>query len=127
MQVIDSGVGISKEDQSNLFKLFGFLQSTKELNSKGIGLGLHISKKITKMFEGDIICRSKQGKGSNFVFLVALGSRETVDDDCLKTNNRILNPFQKIYGKIHLKNNKPDMHQTIECQQIEDSEIDFNE
>jgi C4-dicarboxylate-specific signal transduction histidine kinase len=29
-----------------LFKLFGFLDTTKELNTKGIGLGLHISKII---------------------------------------------------------------------------------
>jgi hypothetical protein len=27
-----------------LFKLFGFIDTTKELNTKGIGLGLHISK-----------------------------------------------------------------------------------
>ena len=39
-------LGIKKEDMSKLFKLFGFLDTTKELNTKGIGLGLHISKKI---------------------------------------------------------------------------------
>ena len=44
--MIDTGVGIKKEDMSKLFKLFGFLDTTKELNTKGIGLGLHISKKI---------------------------------------------------------------------------------
>ena len=46
IQVIDTGTGIKKEDQDNLFKLFGFLDTTKEINTKGIGLGLHISKKI---------------------------------------------------------------------------------
>ena len=46
IQVIDSGIGIKKEDINKLFKLFGFLDTTKELNTKGIGLGLHISKKI---------------------------------------------------------------------------------
>ena len=58
VQVEDTGVGIKKEDQSKLFKLFGFLESSKELNSRGIGLGLNISRKISKMFDGDIICRS---------------------------------------------------------------------
>ena len=58
-----------------LFKLFGFLESTKQINTKGIGLGLHITKKITRIFDGDIICRSKKGKGSNFIFVVA------IDDD----------------------------------------------
>ena len=45
-QVEDAGIGIKKEDQKKLFKLFGFLDSTKELNTKGIGLGLHVSKQI---------------------------------------------------------------------------------
>ena len=41
--VKDTGVGIKKEDQSKLFKLFGFLDTTQEMNTNGIGLGLHIS------------------------------------------------------------------------------------
>lgn len=43
ISVKDSGIGIKKEDQDKLFKLFGFLDNTKEINSKGVGLGLHIS------------------------------------------------------------------------------------
>ena len=43
IQVIDTGIGIKQEDMCKLFKLFGFLDTTKELNTKGIGLGLHIS------------------------------------------------------------------------------------
>ena len=61
MSVEDNGVGIKVEDLPKLFKLFGFLESSKQINTKGIGLGLHISKKITKMFDGDIICRSQYG------------------------------------------------------------------
>ena len=44
--VQDSGVGIKEEDQNKLFRLFGFLDETKELNTGGIGLGLHICKMI---------------------------------------------------------------------------------
>jgi signal transduction histidine kinase len=46
IHVIDSGVGIKEGDKHKLFQLFGFLEQTKELNTKGIGLGLHISKMI---------------------------------------------------------------------------------
>ena len=46
IQVEDTGIGIKEEDQKKLFKLFGFLDSTKELNTTGVGLGLHISKQI---------------------------------------------------------------------------------
>ena len=40
--VIDSGIGIKKEDIEKLFTLFGYLEATNQLNPKGIGLGLHI-------------------------------------------------------------------------------------
>ena len=43
ISVQDTGVGISKDNQKKLFKLFGFLESTKERNSHGVGLGLSIS------------------------------------------------------------------------------------
>jgi signal transduction histidine kinase len=43
ISVEDSGIGIKKEDKNKLFKLFGFLDASKELNTKGVGLGLHIS------------------------------------------------------------------------------------
>lgn len=48
ISVKDSGIGIKEEDQDKLFKMFGFLDSTKELNTKGIGLGLHISKMMVE-------------------------------------------------------------------------------
>ena len=72
IQVIDTGIGIKKEDLNKLFKLFGFLDTTKELNTKGIGLGLHISKKICQAFGGDIFCESEWEKGSTFTILIAL-------------------------------------------------------
>ena len=46
VSVIDTGIGIKKENMEKLFKLFGFIDTTKELNTKGIGLGLNISKQI---------------------------------------------------------------------------------
>ena len=70
--VNDSGIGIKEEDQDKLFKLFGSLKSSKELNPEGIGLGLHISKLIVQSFGGHISCKSKYGVGSTFVFTIAL-------------------------------------------------------
>jgi len=48
--------------------LFGFLQKTEQMNSKGIGLGLVIAQKIANQFEGEITCKSKPGLGSKFTF-----------------------------------------------------------
>lgn len=46
MDICDTGVGISANDQRNLFKVFGKLDSTIHLNKQGVGLGLMISKNI---------------------------------------------------------------------------------
>jgi len=40
---MDTGIGIKKEDHEKLFKLFGFVKDTKNMNTSGIGLGLVIS------------------------------------------------------------------------------------
>lgn len=50
----DTGIGIKKDQHYKLFKLFGYLDNSEKLNTKGIGLGLHISKMITQQFGGDI-------------------------------------------------------------------------
>ena len=54
IKVKDTGVGIRDEDKPKLFKLFGFLTTTKEINADGIGLGLYICKKIANKLGGDV-------------------------------------------------------------------------
>jgi signal transduction histidine kinase len=44
ISVIDTGIGIDKKDHDKLFKLFGFIKDHKQMNTKGIGLGLMISQ-----------------------------------------------------------------------------------
>jgi len=44
ISIIDTGIGIPKENQDKLFKLFGFVQDDQHLNVNGIGLGLMISQ-----------------------------------------------------------------------------------
>jgi len=63
---MDSGVGINVQDQAKLFKLFGTISSTKKLNTKGVGLGLSITKMISHEFGGDSMVISRPGFGSIF-------------------------------------------------------------
>ena len=44
--VLDTGAGISDQDQKKLFKMFGCLKSTQQMNTQGIGLGLFICRQI---------------------------------------------------------------------------------
>ena len=98
VSVKDTGVGIKDEDQAKLFKLFGFLDRTKEINTQGVGLGLHISKKIVQYFGGNIICKSIWGQGTTFTFLFALEERQILDQSV----QRFKNPIMKLYPKIYV-------------------------
>ena len=68
VSVQDTGIGIKDEDMPKLFKLFGFLNASKSINTKGIGLGLYICKKISKVFGGNVSVESEAGVGSTFSF-----------------------------------------------------------
>ena len=46
IEVLDTGIGIQDEEIKKLFKMFGFLKNTQQMNTKGIGLGLYFSNKI---------------------------------------------------------------------------------
>jgi len=63
--VIDTGIGIAKEKQSELFNAFS-QANKKEENRSGTGLGLAISKNLIDMMEGSISVDSELGKGSKF-------------------------------------------------------------
>jgi len=80
ISVIDTGIGIKYEDQDKLFKLFGFLQDSKELNTKGIGLGLVISDQIVTEFGGKVTFVSEPDVGSTFKFTFRLSDSEEEEE-----------------------------------------------
>lgn len=68
---------------TKLFKLFGTLKNTNQMNTQGIGLGLVISENIVKAFGGAIGVKSKYGKGTRFAFSMILGKGENEVEDIL--------------------------------------------
>ncbi|NOR51198.1 MAG: response regulator [Gammaproteobacteria bacterium] len=71
--VSDTGIGISSEQQSKLFKAFNQADGSISRNYGGSSLGLVISKKLTEMMGGEIWVESNPGEGSHFHFTVQLG------------------------------------------------------
>lgn len=70
--VSDNGPGIPQEALPNLFTKFFQVAGSAEHKSKGMGLGLYISKSIVEMHKGRIWVESEVGKGSKFSFSVPL-------------------------------------------------------
>ena len=64
--IIDTGIGISKEDSVKLFKPFQQVNTHLHRKYKGTGLGLALSRKLAQLHGGDITLYSEVGKGSRF-------------------------------------------------------------
>eukprot|EP00347_Sterkiella_histriomuscorum_P000345 403376220 len=71
-KVRDTGIGISSEDMEKLFQFFGKVQSNKEINKSGMGLGLTISKMILSQMDGKISVKSLVDNGSEFKFNIPI-------------------------------------------------------
>ena len=66
--VKDTGIGITSEQQSKLFRAFEQADSGISRKFGGTGLGLAISSNIANMLGGDIVVESVPGEGSTFIF-----------------------------------------------------------
>ena len=68
--VTDTGMGIKKEDLSQLFNSFKRLELNKNRTIEGSGLGLNITKQLIDLMGGDIKIDSEYGKGSTFTIII---------------------------------------------------------
>jgi two-component system sensor histidine kinase BarA len=89
--VEDTGIGISKKDQENLFQAFSQVDTSTNRRFTGTGLGLVISKNLIRLMAGEISMQSKLGIGTKFsVRLPFLLTSSPVETDLLDHSNNKL-------------------------------------
>ncbi len=70
--VVDTGIGISEQDQKVIFEEFRQIDGTTTRKYSGTGLGLAICKKIADLLNGSLTVKSEPNKGSTFTFSIPL-------------------------------------------------------
>jgi PAS domain S-box-containing protein len=113
--VIDTGVGLNTQQQDSLFRPFAQADSSTTRKFGGTGLGLTISKRLSVMLGGDLVCKSELGEGSTFSLTVQTGS---LRDVTMLDNPKALvdaaeapthgNDSLKLEGRVLLAEDGPD-------------------
>jgi len=96
VSVSDTGMGISEEDQNNLFSKFYQIKKTPhELAKKGTGLGLYIVKGIIEAHGGQVLVKSDVGQGTTISFTLPLL------DDILHENQSYTGHFSASVNNVN--------------------------
>ncbi len=90
-EVIDTGIGISPDDQLKLFQPFAQADESITRTFGGTGLGLVLSRRLAQQLGGDLILtESHVGSGSRFLVKIEAGPMETAvvaeQASCIKEN-----------------------------------------
>lgn len=65
IKVMDTGIGISKEDQEKVFQRFYRVDKQRSKIVAGTGIGLAIVKHIVQFYNGSILLKSKENEGTS--------------------------------------------------------------
>lgn len=79
MTVVDTGIGVPKDEQSRLFNKFFRAQNARKQRPDGTGVGLFLARRVISAHAGTLIFSSEEGKGSTFGFRLPLHAPGSVD------------------------------------------------
>lgn len=81
IEVRDSGIGIPPEEQKNIFREFFQVENAARDRSRGLGLGLAIVERLSRLLDHPVSLRSAAGRGSTFAVEVPLHAWAADEDD----------------------------------------------
>lgn len=85
LEIRDTGIGIRKEEQKNIFEAFRQQDGQNTRRYEGSGLGLTISKRLVELMDGKIELKSEYGKGSTFK--ITIPSVSTTNENSIKIDS----------------------------------------
>lgn len=128
--VIDTGIGIKREDSIKIFKEFEQTSDPTIKEKEGVGLGLPLVKKIIESMGGKIWVESSYGLGTKFFFeLNLLKNRNDMVHKTLNDNNLLKENIKTLTDKVLLVDDNKTINEItekilaeagIECEMVED-------
>jgi PAS domain S-box-containing protein len=107
VEVIDTGIGISKDTRDKLFQAFSQADGSTTRKFGGTGLGLTISKQLVEMMGGNIGVHSEANRGSTFWFTLNLQKQTGI------SNARSTQPFDFGGLNVLIVDNHNSMHKML--------------
>jgi len=123
IEVKDTGIGISAEQQSRLFSSFAQAESSTSRKFGGTGLGLAISKHIVELMGGKIWLKSELGLGSTFSFTVLLKRGINEDAESLRDADKAAEQQVSFRGRRILMAEDVEINREIVQSLLEPTEI----
>jgi len=81
LEVTDRGPGIAPEEATHIFELFGQGVAAQDTPQAGIGIGLHLVKRITELHGGHVGVNSVPGEGSRFWIRLPIALADSVEPE----------------------------------------------
>ena len=81
ISVRDTGIGLSEEQQQKLFQAFTQADSSTTRKYGGTGLGLTITRQLSRLMGGDVTVESELGKGTKFTASLRLKRSDASTSD----------------------------------------------
>ncbi|XQW85242.1 PAS domain-containing protein [Thalassotalea piscium] len=107
LEVIDSGIGISKDKQGKLFTAFSQLDASTTRQYGGTGLGLAIVKKLCECMSGSIELKNDTTKGSHFISKLIIDKVEVGESrEPIESFSDIVHQANILVIDSHLANGK---------------------
>ena len=64
--IVDSGIGLTEDEQARLFQAFVRIKNSQTQDIRGTGLGLAIVKRLAEFYDGTVSVESEPDKGTTF-------------------------------------------------------------
>tara|TARA_R110002096_G_scaffold434321_2_gene655542 strand:+ start:22600 stop:24018 length:1419 start_codon:yes stop_codon:yes gene_type:complete len=109
IQIIDTGIGIKENQVEGIFEEFIQVHEDHSVGGRGIGLGLSIVQRISKLLEVGVKVNSTYGKGSLFGIILPKGDQKQITQPYAERSSDIILPDSLAHRVITVIDNDKDV------------------